>query len=67
MALLRNLRNILLAGVDEEHLDIVCDRLSSEHEVLTSKQLPFRFLSAYLTLKEGFVDSQDEDILRKLT
>ena len=54
MALLRNLRNILLAGVDEEHLDIVCDRLSSEHEVLTSKQLPFRFLSAYLTLKEGF-------------
>lgn len=67
MALLRNLRNILLAGVDEEHLDIVCDRLSSEHEVLTSKQLPFRFLSAYLTLKEGFVDSQDEDILRRLT
>ena len=51
MALLRNLRNILLAGVDEEHLDIVCDRLSSEHEVLTSKQLPFRSLSAYLTLK----------------
>lgn len=67
MALLRNLRNILLAGVDEEHLDIVCDRLSSEHEVLTSKQLPFRSLSAYLTLKEGFLDSQDEDILRRLT
>jgi 60 kDa SS-A/Ro ribonucleoprotein len=52
MALLRNLRNILQANVSKNHLNKVAERLASEKEVQTSKQLPFRFLSAYRELKE---------------
>ena len=47
MALLRNLRNILSAGLDSYTLKIVCDTISSEHAVKKSKQLPFRFYAAY--------------------
>jgi hypothetical protein len=47
MALLRNLRNIVQANVSDEHLQLVSDRLSDEKQVLNSKQLPFRFLSAF--------------------
>lgn len=50
MALLRNLRNILQAGVDTEHLSEVCSIISDRAQVLRSKQLPFRFLSAYRSL-----------------
>ncbi|MFK7926040.1 MAG: TROVE domain-containing protein [Bacteroidia bacterium] len=51
MALLRNLRNILQAGVKTEYLKIVAKRLSNENEVRRSRQLPFRFLSAYLEME----------------
>jgi len=47
MALIRNLRNILEAGVSPEHLEKVSLALSSKDAVLYSKQLPFRFFSAY--------------------
>lgn len=47
MALLRNLRNIIEAGVDNKTLDTVAKRIADEKEVAKSKQLPFRFLSAY--------------------
>ena len=50
MALLRNLRNIILSGVDDAHLEMVCGRLSNPGEVRKSRQLPFRFLSAYSEL-----------------
>jgi hypothetical protein len=53
MALLRNLRNILQAGVSNEHITKVCDYLSNENAVKGSKQLPFRFLSAYRMLTTG--------------
>lgn len=50
MALLRNLRNFLedesLSG-NLEFWNKVCARISDESEVAKSKQLPFRFLSAY--------------------
>lgn len=45
MALLRNLRNILKAN--PYNIDLVLDKLSNSDEVKKSKQLPFRFLSAY--------------------
>ena len=45
MAMLRNLRNIINAGPD--NIDKVYEKLSNKDEVLKSKQLPFRFLSAY--------------------
>ena len=51
MALLRNLRNILQAGVSPEHMERLCARLSDPDQVVRSKQLPFRFLSAYREIR----------------
>lgn len=51
MAMLRNLRNILDAGVSNKHLEKVAATLASEEAVLKSKQLPFRFLSAYREIR----------------
>jgi len=50
MALLRNLRNISTAAPD--NIDKVYATLADREQVLKSKQLPFRFLSAYKELKE---------------
>lgn len=47
MALLRNLRNILEAGVADEVIRSVADRISNPNEVARAKQFPFRYLSAY--------------------
>lgn len=47
MALLRNLRNILEAGVNDAAIERVCEKLSNKEEVLNSKQLPFRYTMAY--------------------
>ena len=47
MALLRNLRNIVRSGAD---LRPVLQRLADPREVRRSRQLPFRFYSAYRTL-----------------
>ncbi|MES2775343.1 MAG: TROVE domain-containing protein [Bacteroidota bacterium] len=52
MATLRNLRNILEAEVSKEALNKVCEYLANARAVANSKQLPFRFLSAYRELKE---------------
>lgn len=51
MALLRNLRNIVMADVSVNHILKVCDRLSDVKSVLNSKQLPFRFLAAYREIR----------------
>lgn len=51
MALLRNLRNIIEAKVSQEAIEKVCAMLSNARAVANSKQLPFRFLSAYRELK----------------
>lgn len=51
MALMRNLRNILEAGVDDEAVKDVAERISCSHEIMRAKQLPFRYLSAYKELK----------------
>jgi 60 kDa SS-A/Ro ribonucleoprotein len=52
MATLRNLRNILEADVSHEALNKVCSFIANANAVANSKQLPFRFLSAYRELKE---------------
>ena len=52
MALLRNLRNILLSDVSQNHINRVCEIISNKNKVLKSKQLPFRFLAAYRELSE---------------
>lgn len=53
MALLRNLRNFLQAGVSAKVLNGVLARLASEEEVAKSKQLPMRFLAAYQANKSS--------------
>ena len=45
MAMLRNLRNIL--NVDPKNIDTVFATLANRDKVLRSRQLPFRFYSAY--------------------
>lgn len=50
MALLRNLRNIIEAGVSTDMLNKACAYLTNDKAVANSKQLPFRFLAAYREL-----------------
>ena len=47
MALIRNLRNFDQAGIKPDLADAIAERIASPAEVALSKQLPFRFLSAY--------------------
>lgn len=60
MALLRNLRNILKTKPD--NLDVVLDKLGNPAAVKKSRQLPFRFLSAYKEVQE-IADSKVLDTL----
>lgn len=50
MATLRNLRNIILAGVSDEHIKMVSKKLVQG--AVNSKQLPFRYLSARKVLDQ---------------
>ena len=47
MALLRNLRNLIEKGVSDEVLRKLATSLADPEQVRKSKQLPFRFLSAF--------------------
>lgn len=51
MAALRNIRNILQAGVSKEAHESLQAFLCNEKAVANSKQLPFRFYSAYKALQ----------------
>jgi hypothetical protein len=51
MALLRNLRNFDEAGVSDRVAKRVADKLADPGEVARSRQLPYRFLSAYETAR----------------
>ena len=51
MATLRNLRNMLEAGVSSQAMERVCAYLSDRDAVAKSRQLPFRFLAAYREIK----------------
>jgi len=52
MAALRNIRNIMKAGVSREAHTKLQSYLSNEKAVLNSKQLPFRFYSAWKAIQE---------------
>lgn len=56
MALLRNVRNIVRANVSDDRIDRICVVLSDPERVRNSKQLPFRFLSAYRELQAMLPD-----------
>lgn len=55
MALLRNLRNFLNAGVSDHTLRSVAQRIADPEEVARSRQLPMRFLSAYRATQNSLV------------
>ncbi|MDD6003028.1 MAG: TROVE domain-containing protein [Bacteroidales bacterium] len=61
MALMRNLRNIFESKVSAEKINIVASILSDADQVAKSKQLPFRYLSAYRELQK--IDSPDTPFL----
>lgn len=52
MAMLRNLRNLILAGVSSKHHQWAMRKLNDERAVVNSKQFPFRFFSAYEVLEK---------------
>lgn len=56
MALLRNLRNIVKSGAD---ITPVLAILADPIQVKKSRQLPFRFFSAYRTLENEYLMTQD--------
>lgn len=58
MATLRNLRNILSNDVSREDIKAVANYISNERAVKNSKQLPFRFLSAYREIGKGLRHSE---------
>ena len=60
MATLRNLRNMLLLGMDDETMQMVCDFIANPEAVRKSKQLPFRFLSAFLELQKKYEDLSNQ-------
>jgi 60 kDa SS-A/Ro ribonucleoprotein len=53
MALLRNVRNFLQEGISKEHIVKVCNIIADPEQVAKSKQLPFRFMSAYRSILSG--------------
>lgn len=63
MALLRNLRNFEQAGISRAAQDMVIARLSDPAEVAKSRQLPFRFLSAYKNVNSSTYSRALEDAL----
>ena len=65
MALMRNLRNMLEAEVGTTSINTVCSRLSDPAQVAKSKQLPFRYLSAYREVK-GLKKLHTTAVLRAL-
>ena len=52
MALMRNLRNMLETQVSHNGISTVCNRLADPAQVAKSKQLPFRYLSAYREIEK---------------
>ena len=52
MAMLRNIRNLIMAGVKIKYHQWVMKKLGDEYAVINSRQFPFRFFSAYQVLEE---------------
>ncbi|XP_076828071.1 telomerase protein component 1 isoform X2 [Brachyhypopomus gauderio] len=73
VAMLRNLRKMITQGISAKHHETVLQRLTSKSAVIQSRQLPFKFLSAYKVIMDlnailgGAVQSvSSEDILRRI-
>lgn len=67
MALLRNLRNMQEAGLDEATWKLVAGKISNPKAVAKSKQLPFGFINAHDVAKEAGVPTLVINALRDAT
>uniref|UniRef100_A0A8C5SGA3 Telomerase protein component 1 n=1 Tax=Laticauda laticaudata TaxID=8630 RepID=A0A8C5SGA3_LATLA len=61
MAMLRNLRNMLKSGVSERHHQHLLKCLEDKDSVIRSRQLPFRFLSAYKVILDLEKELKEKD------
>ncbi|CAJ1072834.1 telomerase protein component 1-like [Xyrichtys novacula] len=52
MAMLRNLRNMIIKGISEAHHKKILSRLTNKKAVIQSRQFPFRFLAAYKVIMQ---------------
>ncbi len=52
MAMLRNLRNMILSNMSPKHHDMVIKKLMDQRSVISSRQFPFQFFSAYEVLAQ---------------
>jgi hypothetical protein len=66
MAMLRNLRNIIEAGLSRETIEKVCAALSNARAVANAKQFPFRFLSAYIEVEKMKLTSNNVDPVKRI-
>lgn len=65
MAMIRNLNNMVKTNVKKEYIDIIANKISNPNEINKSKQLPFRFLSAYRSLEHNPKYSTKHSVLLK--
>lgn len=66
MAMLRNLKNFLTHKISDEHLTKVLARLRDPEAVRRSKQLPFRFFSAYKMVQQESTSTRTTLVLDAL-
>ena len=52
MATVRNIRNLLLAGISQQHVYKVCKYISNEVAVTRGKMFPYQYFTAYDVLNE---------------
>lgn len=52
MAMLRNLRNMIVTGISEAHHKKILSKLTNKKAVIQSRQFPIRFLAAYKVIME---------------
>ena len=62
MAMLRNLRNLILSNMSQKHHRLIINKLTDERSVVNSRQFPFRFFSAYEVLAELEKIAKDEPV-----
>ncbi|XP_039262627.2 telomerase protein component 1-like [Styela clava] len=65
MAMLRNIRNMIKAGISEKHHIQVIKILTNERAVTRSRQFPFRFFSAYEVLSELEKEIEKQEMYKK--
>ena len=57
--MLRNLKNVILANVKAKYHKVILDKLKNQGTVVSSRQFPFRFFSAYEVLS-GLLSSEGQ-------